>query len=80
MAKKNVKNEKSNEESLWQSCNSLRGTVDTSDYKHVVFRAYFLEVCKRYIRRAQGRAPCRWEREVYRNERLLYYGERVFPR
>lgn len=43
MAKKNVKNEKSIEESLWQSCNSLRGTVDTSDYKHVVLGLIFLK-------------------------------------
>lgn len=43
MAKKNLKNEKSIEESLWQSCNSLRGTVDTSDYKHVVLGLIFLK-------------------------------------
>lgn len=43
MAKKNTKNEKSIEESLWQSCNSLRGTVDTSDYKHVVLGLIFLK-------------------------------------
>lgn len=44
MAKRKTnKKEKSIEESLWQSCNSLRGTVDPADYKHVVLGLIFLK-------------------------------------
>ena len=34
MAKKNK--QKSMEETLWDSANKLRGTVESSEYKHVV--------------------------------------------
>ncbi|MDX9739264.1 MAG: class I SAM-dependent DNA methyltransferase [Candidatus Dojkabacteria bacterium] len=39
MAKKN----KSIEESLWESANKLRGTVETQEYKHVVLGLIFLK-------------------------------------
>lgn len=40
--KKNVK-EKSIEETLWDSANKLRGTVESSEYKHVVLGLIFLK-------------------------------------
>lgn len=44
MAKtKKVKKEKSIEESLWESANKLRGTVEPSEYKHVVLGLIFLK-------------------------------------
>lgn len=43
MAKKAVKNTKSMEESLWDSANKLRGTVESSEYKHVVLGLIFLK-------------------------------------
>lgn len=43
MAKKAVKKEKSIEESLWDSANKLRGTVESSEYKHVVLSLIFLK-------------------------------------
>ncbi len=45
MAKKKAKakNEKSMEESLWDSANKLRGTVESSEYKHVVLSLIFLK-------------------------------------
>lgn len=44
MAKKtNTKKTKSIEESLWQAAVKLRGTVETSEYKHVVFGLIFLK-------------------------------------
>ncbi|WP_424493180.1 N-6 DNA methylase [Salinimicrobium sp. GXAS 041] len=44
MAKKaKAKKEKSMEESLWDSANSLRGTVESSEYKHVVLGLIFLK-------------------------------------
>jgi len=44
MAKKSTsKNQKSMEESLWDSANKLRGTVESSQYKHVVLGLIFLK-------------------------------------
>ena len=42
MAKKNG-NGKSMEETLWDSANKLRGTVESSEYKHVVLGLIFLK-------------------------------------
>lgn len=41
MAKK--ENNKSIEETLWQSCDKLRGSVEPSEYKHVVLSLIFLK-------------------------------------
>src|SRR3990172_1803869 len=44
MAKKTAnKNSKSFEETLWDSANKLRGTVESSEYKHVVLSLIFLK-------------------------------------
>lgn len=44
MAKrKTVKNQKSFEETLWDSANKLRGKVESSEYKHVVLGLIFLK-------------------------------------
>ena len=42
MAKKEQK-EKSIEETLWESANKLRGSVEPSEYKHVVLSLIFLK-------------------------------------
>lgn len=38
-----VKKEKSFEETLWDSCNSLRGSVEPAEYKHIVLSLIFLK-------------------------------------
>lgn len=43
MAKQATKNTKSIEETLWDSANKLRGTVESSEYKHVVLALIFLK-------------------------------------
>ena len=44
MAKKATsKKQKSIEETLWDSANKLRGTVESSEYKHVVLGLIFLK-------------------------------------
>jgi len=43
MAKKNNGKEKSIEETLWQSCDKLRGSVEPAEYKHVVLGLIFLK-------------------------------------
>lgn len=42
MAKKQTK-QKSIEENLWESANKLRGSVEPSEYKHVVLSLIFLK-------------------------------------
>lgn len=43
MAKKKVEKTKSIEETLWQACDKLRGSVEPSEYKHVVLGLIFLK-------------------------------------
>lgn len=44
MAKKaTAKKEKAMEEALWESCNKMRGSVEPSEYKHVVLSLIFLK-------------------------------------
>lgn len=43
MAKKKIKKEKSIEESLWDAANKLRGSIEPSEYKHVVLGLIFLK-------------------------------------
>ncbi len=44
MAKaKTTKNQKSMEETLWDSANKLRGSVESSEYKHIVLGLIFLK-------------------------------------
>lgn len=43
MAKQTTKPSKSIEETLWDSANKLRGTVESSEYKHVVLALIFLK-------------------------------------
>ena len=44
MAKKpNNKNQKSFEQTLWDTADKLRGTVESSEYKHVVLSLIFLK-------------------------------------
>ncbi|KAF3983155.1 MAG: SAM-dependent DNA methyltransferase [Methylococcales symbiont of Hymedesmia sp. n. MRB-2018] len=43
MAKTNNTKEKSIEETLWQSCDKLRGSVEPAEYKHVVLGLIFLK-------------------------------------
>lgn len=44
MAKKKTnEKQKSIEETLWQSCDKLRGSVEPAEYKHVVLGLIFLK-------------------------------------
>jgi len=43
MAKKTTKKQKSMEETLWDSANKLRGSVESAEYKHVVLSLIFLK-------------------------------------
>lgn len=43
MAKKATKKQKSFEETLWDAANKLRGSVESSEYKHIVLSLIFLK-------------------------------------
>lgn len=43
MTKNKTTKEKAMEESLWQACDKLRGSVESSEYKHIVLGLIFLK-------------------------------------
>jgi len=52
--KKNNIKPKSIEETLWQSCDKLRGSIEPSEYKHVVLGLIFLKFASdKFERRRQ---------------------------
>lgn len=76
MAKKQQK-EKSIEETLWESANKLRGSVEPSEYKHVVLSLIFLKYAfDRFVERrdeliAEGK-------EAFVNQSVFYNAKNVF--
>ena len=76
MAKKQIK-EKSIEETLWESANKLRGSVEPSEYKHVVLSLIFLKYAHdRFTERrneliAEGK-------EAFAEQAVFYNAKNVF--
>ena len=52
--KKSSKKQKSMEETLWDSANKLRGTVESSEYKHIVLSLIFLKFVSDRFQERQG--------------------------
>lgn len=81
IAKKKVKKEKSIEETLWESANKLRGTVESSEYKHVVLGLIFLKFASdRFIERRLELISEHKERfmemkEFYNQKNIFYLPE-----
>ncbi len=77
MAKKQLK-EKSIEETLWKSANKLRGSVEPSEYKHVVMSLIFLKYAyDRFVERrdeliADGKSAF-VDQTVFYNARNVFY-------
>ncbi|OUP06665.1 DNA methyltransferase [Mediterranea sp. An20] len=77
MAKKQLK-EKSIEENLWDSANKLRGSVEPSEYKHVVLSLIFLKYAyDRFVERrneliADGKEAF-VEQPVFYNAKNVFY-------
>lgn len=76
-SKKTNKKQITMEEALWQSAESLRGSVETSEYKHVVLSLFFLkfasdrfEAQRKYIIEEYG--------EKYENEVDFYIQDNTF--
>lgn len=76
MAKK-LQKEKSIEETLWESANKLRGSVEPSEYKHVVLSLIFLKYAfDRFVERrdeliSEGK-------EAFVNQAVFYNAKNVF--
>ena len=76
-----AKKEKSIEETLWDSANKLRGTVESSEYKHVVLSLIFLKFAsdKFQVRRAEllaeGKDKFLEMREFYNMSNIFYLSE-----
>ena len=76
MAKKQIK-EKSIEETLWESANKLRGSVEPSEYKHVVLSLIFLKYAN--DRFAERRKELVAEgKEAFADNPVFYNAKNVF--
>ena len=76
MAKKQIKS-KSIEETLWESANKLRGSVEPSEYKHVVLSLIFLKYANdRFEERKQE--LINEGKEAFINQAVFYNAKNVF--
>lgn len=76
MAKKVVK-EKSIEETLWESANKLRGSVEPSEYKHVVLSLIFLKYANdRFLERRNE--LIKDGKEAFVEQAVFYNAKNVF--
>ena len=76
MAKKQIK-EKSIEETLWESANKPRGSVEPSEYKHVVLSLIFLKYANdRFEERKQE--LINEGKEAFINQAVFYNARNVF--
>ena len=76
MAKKVIK-EKSIEETLWESANKLRGSVEPSEYKHVVLSLIFLKYANdRFLERRNE--LIKDGKEAFVEQAVFYNAKNVF--
>lgn len=76
MAKKQLK-EKSIEETLWDSANKLRGSVEPSEYKHVVLSLIFLKYAfDRFVERRNELIAD--HKEAFVDQPVFYNAKNVF--
>ncbi|WP_208645457.1 type I restriction-modification system subunit M [Mucilaginibacter endophyticus] len=78
---KKLKKEKSMEETLWDSANKLRGTVEPSEYKHVVLSLIFLKFASdKFLERrkeliAEHKEKFMEMKEFYNQKNVFYLPE-----
>ncbi|CAG9000601.1 MAG: hypothetical protein CENE_02601 [Candidatus Celerinatantimonas neptuna] len=79
--KKNTKPKKGFEESLWDTANQLRGSVESSEYKHVVLSLVFLKfISDKFVKRRQqmldnGEEAFIEMKEFYQQDNIFYLPE-----
>ena len=76
MAKKQIK-EKSIEETLWESANKLRGSVEPSEYKHVVLSLIFLKYANDRFEERRNELVLEG-REAFVEQAVFYNAKNVF--
>lgn len=76
MAKANKK-EISMEEALWKSADKLRGSVEPSEYKHVVLSLFFLKFANDKFQK-QKRKLISESREAFVDKSFAYAKDNVF--
>lgn len=77
MAKKTAAKTKSTEEILWDSATKLRGSVEPSEYKHVVLSLIFLKFANdKFLRRRQE--LINEHKEAFLDIPEFYQAENVF--
>ncbi|SHO56560.1 type I restriction-modification system subunit M [Vibrio quintilis] len=80
-APKKTKPKKGFEESLWDTANQLRGSVESSEYKHVVLSLVFLKfISDKFIKRRQqmidkGEDAFLEMKEFYQQDNIFYLPE-----
>lgn len=74
---KTVKKTKSMEEALWDSCNKMRGSVEPSEYKHVVLSLIFLKYAGDHFTQ-QYEKICKEYGEQFANNVAFYMKDNVF--
>src|SRR5882762_2655843 len=81
VTKKKAIKQKSIEETLWESANKLRGTVEPSEYKHVLLSIIFLKFASdKFIERREELIAEHKERfmemkEFYNQKNIFYLPE-----
>lgn len=76
MAKKQIK-EKSIEETLWESANKLRGSVEPSEYKHVVLSLIFLKYANDRFEERRNELVAEGK-EAFVEQAVFYNAKNVF--
>ena len=72
--------QKSIEETLWDSANKLRGTVESSEYKHVVLGLIFLKFASdKFVERRkelieEGKEKYLEMKEFYNMKNIFFFG------
>lgn len=74
---KTVKKTKSMEEALWDSCNKMRGSVEPSEYKHVVLSLIFLKYAGDHFTQ-QYEKICKEYGEQFADNVAFYMKDNVF--
>ena len=76
MAKKVIK-EKAIEEALWESANKLRGSVEPSEYKHVVLSLIFLKYAHDHFTERRNELVAEGK-EAFADNPVFYNAKNVF--
>ena len=78
MAKKTIKPTKPMEEALWEACNKLRGSIEPSEYKHVVLSLIFLKYAGDHFEKRRREIQEEYGNEAFLDMVEFYAAKNVF--